>query len=653
MSKLSIAADVDSDGGSIASAVLGALGHEDREVRSWAVDAAAQSAHPDDLIAGLADPENAKRRNAALDALALGGVRSVPSLTRALRNDDPEVVMFAASALGKTRDKSAVPHLLALLDHDDVNVTQAAMESLALLRASAAVEPIIRILDRDPWVRFAGIHALGGIGDPQAVPALIPLLSDEDVRDFAIAALGKIRSPEALPHLAEVLYEAETMETFLTCLRAVSAVLERCVDPSRIRAQAWNVLASPDAAGVHMKLLAVLSGDQDGALIGVDERESKIAAAMLIRALQIRSLYTPMVLAGRDPRLLDSLEYCAVSLGEEIAESLRIAVSYHDKNVRMLACKCAADLRLESLSPRIAELVCDDEEEVRETAARALAYLSGDDSAKRLVPLLLDGSPGVRRAVHEALSKMDEGAVTAALTSHDAQDGEFLAAALEVMEASPHPEQRDFITRCLNSASVATRERAVMALAAQPTFDFVAALEPFLADPEPTVRRAVLRVISRQPSAHVRELVLEHITRDPATRETAVRAAADLGDPAVGVHLIDLLYLERGDTRMAIVDALAELREPAAEPVIAGMLTEDDEDVRARAARALAAFDSEMALRHLLAAARDPSPRVRTAVTEALCARPLELVAEELERLSLDEESYIATMARHRLEIAE
>ncbi len=643
-----------SDGDSIATAVLGALSAEDRGVRARAVEDAARFVDPDELIDAVADHADARRRNAALDALALGAMRSVPSLIRALDHDDPEVVMFAASALGKTRDKAAVPHLLRLLEQDDVNIVQAALDSLSLLRASVAVDPIIQILDRDPWMRLAGVHALGDIGDAKAVPVLVALLEEEETRELAALALGKIRSPDALPKLAELLRQAGSMDTFLTCLRAIGAVLERSSGfAGPAHDEMWRHLGAPDAATVHMRLLAVLSGEESGGLVGADVRETKIAAATLIRVLEIDSLYTPMVLAGRDPSLREPLKFCAVSVGEGIAESLRVGISYHDKHVRILACQCAADLRLGELEPRILELLRDDDGEVRQAAARALAYVGDGQSAPRLVPRLLDSAQAVRDAARATLCRLDERAVTRALLEHDDGGSTYRIAALEVMAASPHEEQREFIVECLKAACAFTRRRAIEALAVQPGYDVVTVAQPFLTDPEPSVREAALAALARQPSGRVRDLLLGHMARDPETRETAVRAAAALSDPTVGARLVELFHEAPYETQAAIVEALAELREPAAEPLFARLLGYADDHTKVQAVRALAAYQGEMPLRHLIAAARDPSPRVRAAVAEVLCSRPLEQAREELERLSLDDDSYIATMARHRLEVAE
>src|SRR6187455_576064 len=90
---------------SLNEAVLLALADLDRSQRQRAIEEAASAADPEKLV-GLIYTEDAVRRNAALEALGKGGRRSVPALVRALKDPDPEVVMFAASTLGKTRDPS-------------------------------------------------------------------------------------------------------------------------------------------------------------------------------------------------------------------------------------------------------------------------------------------------------------------------------------------------------------------------------------------------------------------------------------------------------------------------------------------------------------------------------------------------------------------
>ena len=79
---------------SLTASLLEALGAADRGERARAIAGAAEMVDPDVLIEAVADHADARRRNAAMDALAKGGARSVPALIRGLRHPDCEVVMF-------------------------------------------------------------------------------------------------------------------------------------------------------------------------------------------------------------------------------------------------------------------------------------------------------------------------------------------------------------------------------------------------------------------------------------------------------------------------------------------------------------------------------------------------------------------------------
>jgi len=145
---------------SLTASLLEALGAHDRGERARAIDGAAEMVDPDLLIEAVADHVDSRRRNAAMDALARGGARSVPALIRGLRHPDCEVVMFSAGVLARTGSPAAIPHLVSLLDHEDINVAQQAAESLGQLRSPLAVDALCRMLAGDPWLRFAAVHGL-------------------------------------------------------------------------------------------------------------------------------------------------------------------------------------------------------------------------------------------------------------------------------------------------------------------------------------------------------------------------------------------------------------------------------------------------------------------------------------------------------------
>lgn len=640
---------------SIADAVLGALADTDQLVRARAIADAARMVDPEQLLEAVGDQDNSLRRNAAMDALSKGGARSVPTLVRALHDDDPEVVMFAATILGKTRDPAAVPHLVVLVDESDVKVAQAAIESLAQLRAAAAVPALIRALERDFWVRFAAVHALGEIGSPDAANALIPLVEDPMLRDVAVLALGRISTVEALAKLAGLLRDSVDSDGFFTCLRALGEALEGQPNESTLfRMESWQQLAR--ASDVHLRLLGVLASDEDGGaeLPELRDTEIKGAAAKVIRALRIQNLYTPMVLAGRSPQLREVLQFCAVSIGRDIAGSLAIGLAYPNRNVRMLACHCAGVLRLRGLASRVEELLQDADSAMRRIAAETLARMAREASVPRMVELLLDADEEVREAVAAALSSMDADLVTRALLEWAEGDEARWPAALAVAQANPHPAQWAFLDRCLRHASGDIRRAAVQAVAAQPRGDAVEVITPFLRDPVVGVRVAAIGALARRHPREVREILLEHVDRDAASRPQTIRAFADMKDAGVAPHLIEMFRSGGHDepTRLAIIDALAELREPAAEPLIVRLLADGDAEIRRTAVKALGSFGSSTAIRHLAAASRDQAWQVRAAVAEVLDGNSEAVAVATLERLSLDAHPLVAGTARRGLEDA-
>src|SRR5262249_27232454 len=145
---------------------------------------------------------------------------------------DPEVVMFAASTLGKTRDRSAIPHLAGILKHADINVCQAAIESLGELRAVSTLDALAELLQGHTWLRFAVVHTLGEIGDPRSIPPLLRLLDDEQLRDGAVAALGRIGGLDAIDALLRRLEASRSPADFRFCLEALGSALVQLPDPA-------------------------------------------------------------------------------------------------------------------------------------------------------------------------------------------------------------------------------------------------------------------------------------------------------------------------------------------------------------------------------------------------------------------------------------
>jgi HEAT repeat protein len=118
---------------------------------------------------------------------------------------------LAAEALGDLGDPAALPALLtALAGPDEEGVRWRAAEGLARLGEPAVAGLAALAEDGDPDVRWKAIVALGDIGDHRAAPTLRGRLADPDrfVRGRAVSALARLGA-QCLPLMLEALTDSE------------------------------------------------------------------------------------------------------------------------------------------------------------------------------------------------------------------------------------------------------------------------------------------------------------------------------------------------------------------------------------------------------------------------------------------------------------
>lgn len=135
---------------------------------------------------------NFSRRPNVQELLSQG---DVAGLIEALNyEDDANIRLAAASALGKVGEAEAVEPLIDTLD-DQGAVKEVAVLSLGEIGDSRAVDALISVLGEDDWeVCSSAAKALGKIGDPRAIQPLIELLDkkNENIRWHANQALEAI-----------------------------------------------------------------------------------------------------------------------------------------------------------------------------------------------------------------------------------------------------------------------------------------------------------------------------------------------------------------------------------------------------------------------------------------------------------------------------
>ncbi|MGV4983078.1 fumarate reductase/succinate dehydrogenase flavoprotein subunit [Streptomyces sp. NRAIS4] len=171
-------------------------------------------------------------------------------------------------------------------------------------------------------------------------------------------------------------------------------------------------------------------------------------------------------------------------------------------------------------------------------------------------------------------------------------------------------------------------------------------IEPYLADPDPAVRRTAVSVLTETvPPGTGQALAGALADPDAEVRATAAASLRELvetlpPEPALGTALTGALAAADPVVRAAALDVLRALRLGDTRG-FAAALDDPDIAVRTEAVRALVSVD---AVRPLTGAADDPSREVRVTVAKALAsvgAAPLtagdrELLAAALDRLTED-----------------
>jgi HEAT repeat protein len=630
------------------AALLAALAAVDRGERADAIDGASEAVDPDQLVEVVGDHADSRRRNAAIEALARGGSRSVPALVRALRHGDTEVVMFAAGVLGRTGSAAAVPHLVSLLEHPDANVAQQAIDSLSQLRSPRAVDALTEMLGRDPWLRFAAIHALGEIGDRRAVAALVPLVDDPTAREAVVEALGKIGSAEALDHLFRVLSETPDGDSFAVCLQAIGEALESERNEEALQQLTkWAQGAAASSSALEERLTRVLLLKPNEDVLG-GTADARRAAAIIVKALHMQPLYTALMLAGKDSSIREIVEHTAVSLGAEIAPTLEVGLGASNAAVRTLACECLGSMGHSEAVSSIEGLLVDVEPQVRAAAVTALMRLGHDGAVPAIGRMLSDPEPSVRQVAEAALGHLDVEVVTEHLLSATANNTVPAATALAIMAVNPHPRHRPFAIACLGDASPGTRQIAVRVLARQGAVDAVDLLEPLLDDPDAGVRTAVVEALA--PIPRLRRRLVDHARSDLRTRAATVSALVEVGDSTLLPFLSEIFASEPAGGQLRIIRALSARPDPAAAAFLTNQLGHRDPAVRRQVVLTLASFLSPAVIRSLVAAARDEDDSVRDAVAEALGPCPDPAARDALNRLALDPSRRVAMAARQWLE---
>lgn len=198
--------------------------------------------------------EDRRAHTLVVDDLVKVGGAAVEPLLLALEDSNPNVRAGAARALGKIGDPRALDALIACLREDtSAEVRKSAVWALHMGDVRSVMPLIEALHDRDEWVRFGATIVLAKIGSPAVLPLIRTTQRDRDPRVRAIAAetLGRIGDVRALEVLALGLKDPHE-----NVWQQSAIALGRMADARAVR-PLIHILLSP-AVDLHTKAIKAL-----------------------------------------------------------------------------------------------------------------------------------------------------------------------------------------------------------------------------------------------------------------------------------------------------------------------------------------------------------------------------------------------------------
>ena len=514
----------------------------------------------------------------ALFVLAASGVRA---------DEEQDLIAILQSGAGAPAQCSAcqrlrvvgtvksVPALAAFLGEE--RVSHAARYALEGMPFPEAVTALRQALGATSGPIKAGlIDSLGWRHDAASVPLLTPLLSDADatIACAAASALGRIGGPDAINALVSLrdqappAVRAAVMEGLLLCAEDIlaggdangAAALYRGLfvpdSPDRIRVAAWRGLVMADASRRGELVTGALTGQ---------DRPLQVAALKVVRELndaavieaclgQWGSLPADAQLAVLDARV--------TLKGDSLPVVLNATQSPH-VSVRVAAWQALADIGEPSAVPALAKAAAAGEAAERDAARDTLARLRGPGAREALLKELAGAQPPekaellralgersdkeaagvlvqsaalgagpVRLAALESLRKLALASTftplldLAAKSKSEAECEPVLKALYAVTQASRDKEQ---ITRSLletmGGIPAAERRRVLPLLSELGTVAALEAAQAATRDQEPELAKEATRVLSQWPNAAPAAGLLElaRASADPALQVLALR----------------------------------------------------------------------------------------------------------------------------------
>ena len=573
-----------------AELLVRALGDDDWRVRKEAAHVAPALEPRDEvvatLIAALDERVNIGLRNAAVEALVAIGSDAVPAAIEALSKLDADGRKLAVEILGGVPELRGVKALARVLTDDDANVRVAAAEALGNAAfagdeardiGTSALTDVLSATEM--FLKLAALDALSRLDAKLPWSVFEPYVNDPLLRRHAVAAAAGSREKAAIAAVARA-----TGDSSPTIAREAVISLGDCILVNPHDAEAIGVarqgVRGDAQTRAHARLRAMAREADDPRL--------RAAALLIVGLLSDPSDVLLLVEALGDDDMAERADIALSLFGAgAIAPLLAMAQGAPPERRAAILTRVASLGSARSPHARDAfrEALGDPEEAVALAGVKGLAASGDASDLLPVAPFVTHADGRIAAAATSAVAQIAarHGAAARALLREMDASGAGGAVGCAILRAigpgSIHAAQDvAYLQRALSNADPRTRRAAVEALAILGGDDAVEAVSLALADEDRDVQLASMRALGRLRRAEPLVDVVR-AARDPALVAAALRA---LGDADVEQAFAAARPLVRhGDAAIACaaVEAVGRLGGSRREDVLFEALDHPDAEV--------------------------------------------------------------------------
>jgi len=552
--------------------------------------------------------DDARLRNLAFEIIIKIGAVALSQVVALVNDNDRDVRKFAVEILRQIGGPGTEDPLIRSLFDEDNNVTMAAAEALGIVGTQRAVPHLIECLEREPWLKYAALKSLGEIGGEDALNAILATDPEEEsiVLFHAIAALGAMEDSRSLDFLIRLLEKKEPI-LLPSIIQAIERVIKK-VDES-------TVMETKKIIPISEVILLLKSDNTDLVrsaivLLGLFREDAAVEELVKLYAesnehlfddleqafLKIRSgRVEPFVKIIEDQMEPETVKISAVrllgTLGrkeafEPLAACLKTAPSGLKKEI-IIALSEIEEIRF---LPVLHGLLEEEQIEVLEATIEALETFRDDSSISHLMKLSANPSGSVRSMVAKSLRNYNMERY-----KHDislllkAADPEVVCFGLDAIPEILSLELDEDILALCNHKDENVRKSCVERCSFFKDDQAFEMITKAVNDDIPRVRLAGIRGLVNYSAPMLRTLLLNAATSDPEEwiRYEAVKIIGQMSLLDMLPDLISLLESAPDLVKTGILDVLGELGTRKHVEVIKKYAESENEQIREAAVEAL------------------------------------------------------------------